>query len=77
MVEVAVHDFIARRSNAAGYSVERRGDTIVVHSPDPGAASRKRRLEGLPPNLFKCPFCPFVTPYQELYVVHCRSHGFL
>jgi hypothetical protein len=49
--------------------------TLVVHSADPVAASQKRTTEKLPPNLFKCPFCSFVTPYEELYTVHTRLHG--
>jgi hypothetical protein len=77
LVEAAVEDFVRRRRDAADYSVEMRGDTIVVHSPDPIAASHRARPERLPPNLFKCPFCPFVTPYEELYVVHYRSHGYV
>jgi len=76
-VEAAVSDFISRRKDASHYSVERAGDRIIVHSPDPIAASHSSRLQGLPPNLMKCPFCSFVTPYEELYVVHYRSHGFV
>lgn len=72
----AVVGFIARRRDAANYSVEKEGERIVVHSPDPIAAAHAKRAGQLPPNLFKCPFCPFVTPYEEAYVVHYRSHGF-
>jgi hypothetical protein len=76
-VERAVRDFVARRNDAEHYSVERIDESILVRSPDPIAASHRRRIEELPPNVYKCPFCPFVTPYQELYVVHYRSHGFV
>ena len=75
LVEAAVADFIARRRDSPHYSAERRGKVIFVHSPDPIAAGRSARVERLPPNLLKCPFCSFVTPYEELYVVHYRSHG--
>lgn len=75
-VEAAVKFFLAKRADAEHYSFERDGDTIVIHSPDPVKAERHRRVPGLPDNLYKCPFCPFVTPYEEAYVVHYRSHGF-
>ena len=67
--------FIARRKNADLYSLERKGNTVIVHSADPIAAKHRARVNGLPPNLYQCPFCPFVTPYEEAYVVHYRAHG--
>lgn len=76
-VESVVSDFVARRKGSEFYSIERVGGSLVVHSADPVAASRRRPTEKLPPNLLLCPFCPFVTPYQELYNVHLRSHGFV
>ena len=73
-----VRAFVSKRRGAEYYSVESNGDEIIVHTPDPLARSRGRRDTGqlLPPNLQKCPFCSFVTPYQELYNIHVRSHGF-
>jgi len=75
-IEGAIRDFLARRNDAAHYSYEWDGDSMVIHSPDPLNAERHRRPPGLPDNIYKCPFCPFVTPYEEMYVVHYRSHGF-
>ena len=84
-VERTVVDFVSRRKDHEFYSVERVAEdgtkggrtSLKVHSADPvAAASRRRSTEKLPPNLMKCPFCSFVTPYEELYVVHVRSHGF-
>jgi hypothetical protein len=75
-VEAIVRRFISRRKDSQYYSLEREGTTFVVHSPDPLARARGRREGELPKNLLKCPFCSFVTPYQELYDVHFRSHGF-
>jgi len=75
-VELIVKDFLSRRSDPSHYSYEVSGEKIVVHSPDPVKAMRERRKPTLPDNVFKCPFCPFVTPYEEMYVVHYRSHGF-
>jgi len=85
LVEQTIKDFISRRKDHQFYSVEKvaddsgdgKGGSLVVHSADPvTAASRRRATEKLPPNLIKCPFCPFVTPYEEYYVIHVRSHGF-
>jgi len=75
-VELIVRNFVSKRNDPTHYSVEVIGDMIVIHSPDPIRAMRERRNPTLPDNVFKCPFCPFVTPYEELYVVHYRSHGF-
>ena len=77
-VASVVRDFVSKRKDAKYYSVEVAGDDIAVRTPDPLARSRGRKDTGqlLPDNLLKCPFCPFVTPYQELYNVHLRSHGF-
>jgi hypothetical protein len=68
--------FVSKRKDADYYSVQEDGDSILVHTPDPLARSRGRRDTGqlLPENLLKCPYCAFVTPYQELYDVHVRSH---
>ena len=74
-IEGIVNGFVSKRKDAAYYSVETAGNTIVVHSPDPLVANKRKRLEVLPPNIMKCPFCPFVTPYQELLDSHTRSHG--
>ncbi|MDG7010879.1 MAG: hypothetical protein JRN57_02040 [Nitrososphaerota archaeon] len=78
-VAAAVRAYVAKRADASHYSVETEGDVIKVHTPDPLARSRGRRDTGelLPPNLMKCPFCGFVTPYKELYDIHFRSHGFM
>ncbi len=77
VVESRIVNFIGRRKEHEFFSVERKGDTFFVHSADPIAAQEHRAQPGLPPNVLKCPFCPFVTPYQEAYVVHTRSHGFV
>ncbi|MDG6982797.1 MAG: hypothetical protein JRM74_05010 [Nitrososphaerota archaeon] len=73
-----VKAFVSKRKDSAHYSVAEAGSSITVHTPDPLARSRGRRDTGelLPENLLKCPFCPFVTPYEELYNIHLRSHGF-
>jgi hypothetical protein len=79
-VEAVVSTFISGRKDSKYFSTTWDGPTLIVHSADPLARShgRKDRGQMLPPNLMKCPFsgCGFVTPYQELYAVHVRSHGF-
>ena len=73
-----VQGWVSKRKDAGHYSVESDGDRVVVRTPDPLARSRGRKDTGqlLPDNLLKCPYCAFVTPYQELYDVHMRSHLF-
>jgi len=73
-----VRRFVSKRNDAEHYSVESDGERVAVHTPDPLSRSRGRKDTGLllPDNLMKCPFCGFVTPYQELYNIHFRSHGF-
>ena len=75
-IEALARNFVTRRKDAKFYSLEWKGSTLVVHSPDPLSRSRARKDARLPDNLLMCPFCPFVTPYQEAYNVHVRSHGF-
>lgn len=76
-VEAIARHFLSRRKDALHYSVERVGDSLLIRSPDPIARARGRKMAQLPGNLLQCPFCPFVTPYQELYNVHVRAHGAL
>jgi hypothetical protein len=75
-VETIVKQFISRRRDSQYYSLEREGDRFVIHSPDPLVRARGRRKDTLPENLLKCPWCAYVTPYEELLAVHCRAHGF-
>jgi len=71
-----VSDFVSRRKDSQYYSVEVRGETLVVHSADPIAASRRKTEYTLPPNLRQCPYCSFITQYEEEYTVHMRAHLF-
>ena len=75
-IEAIVRAFVSRRKDAKHYSVDRDGDLLVIHSPDPLIRDRGRSWAHLPDNLLQCPFCFFVTQYQELYNIHVRSHGF-
>jgi hypothetical protein len=74
-IEKLVRAFISKRKDSEHYSIEWKGETLAIHSPDPLARSRGRKVGQLPDNVLACPFCPFVTQYQEAYNVHVRSHG--
>lgn len=76
VVKNAVEDFISRRKDAEHYSMEEVGERIVVHSADTVGAMRKKAQNQLPPNLRQCPYCAFITPYEEEYAVHVRAHLF-
>jgi hypothetical protein len=71
-----VTDFISRRKDSEHYSFDVNGQTIVVHSADPIAASHRKTENTLPPNLKQCPYCSFITQYEVEYTVHMRSHLF-
>jgi hypothetical protein len=75
VVKEAVAGFVSRRKDAEHYSLEVAGERIVVHSTDPVSAMRKKEQNQLPPNLKQCPFCGFVTEYDDLLMLHIRLHG--
>jgi hypothetical protein len=75
-IESIIRKFVEKRPLAEHYSVEREGDFFLIHSPDPIAGAYGRRKSRLPDNVRQCPFCGFVTPYEELYTIHIRAHGF-
>jgi hypothetical protein len=75
-VQPIVSGFLSRRREGEFYWSEVQGETIVVHSADPIAASHRKPESTLPPNLRQCPYCSFITEYEEEYVVHTRSHLF-
>ena len=75
-LQAIVGSFVSRRKDSQYYSVELDGETIVIHSADPIAASRRKTENTLPPNVKQCPYCAFITEYEEEYVVHVRSHLF-
>jgi hypothetical protein len=76
-VTALVRSYISKQKDASLYSLETDGDKLTVHTPDPLGRSRGRQHAGLPDNLYQCPFCGFVTPFEEVYVVHYRAHGFV
>ena len=70
-----VWGFISRRKDAKYYTLSVAGEVITVHPPVPVAKESRRNPELLPPNLMRCPYCGYVTQYEEEFVVHTRAHG--
>jgi hypothetical protein len=69
--------YISGRKDASPYTVERDGAHLVVHSSVPVSAREKRVEERLPPGLFKCSVCGFVTTSQDGYQDHLRIHDLI
>jgi hypothetical protein len=65
-----VGDFLGEK--APDCRLESEGDAIIVRSPVPRVKTAPN--ESLPPGLLQCPFCAFVTLYEEEYTVHERAH---
>jgi hypothetical protein len=76
MVKNAVESFIWHRDDAGHFSVEVAGDRVIVHSADPASAMSKKEHYRLPPNLKQCPYCSFISEYDEEMTVHVRTHLF-
>jgi len=74
-VATVIRGFLSKRKEAEHYSFETDGERFVVHSADPLARARGRKTMSLPANVLKCPWCGFVTQYQEMYTVHVRAHA--
>ena len=74
-VAAIIRSFLSKRKEAEYYSLNADGERFVVRSADPLARARGRKEMSLPANVFKCPWCAFVTPYQEMYTVHVRAHA--
>jgi hypothetical protein len=70
----AVSRFISERTGSVGYSYQLEGDVITVHATIPAHADKQIDRSQLPPNLMQCPYCSFITQYQEEYNVHLRAH---
>ena len=74
-VAAIIRSFLSKRKEAEYYSLNADGERFVVRSADPLARARGRKEMSLPANVLKCPWCGFVTQYQEMYTVHVRAHA--
>jgi hypothetical protein len=73
-----VKGFISKRKDSSLYGLDVRGDTLMIHSPDPIAARSSRTSRSrLPPNVFQCPACGFMAPSLEKLDYHLRTHDIL
>ena len=72
-----VEEFVSRRKDAQYYSVEKQGDKVVVHSPDPLAAKRTRTHFRVPPGAYQCPACGLILPDEGRYQTHLRTHDLI
>jgi hypothetical protein len=68
----SVGEFITENDLGCTLTVE--NEVVVVHSPI--LRKRSKNMNTLPPGLLQCPYCSYVTQYQEELTVHTRAHLF-
>lgn len=76
-VQSIVKSYISGRKDASAYEVESDGKHIVIHSSVPVSAREKHVEDRLPPGLFQCPVCGFVTTSEDAYHDHLRYHDLM
>ena len=76
-IQSILKSYISGRKDASAYRVESDGKHLVVHSSVPVSAKEKRVEEKLPPGLFHCPVCGFVTTSEDGYHDHLRIHDLI
>ena len=63
--------------DASAYRVESDGKHIAVRSSVLVSEKEKRVEDRLPPGLFQCPVCGFVTTSEDGYQNHLRMHDLI
>ncbi len=76
-VQSILKSCISRMKDGSAYRVESDGEHIVVHSSVPATPQEKRVEDNLPPGLFQCPVCGYVTTSQDQYNDHMRIHDLI
>lgn len=76
-IQSLVRSYLSGRKEGTVFGVEAEGNKIVVHSSVPVSAREKKVPEVLPPGLFQCPACGFVTTSQGQYDYHLRMHDLM
>ena len=76
-IESIISSYLSRADDASAYRVEGDGKRLVVHSSLAVSAKEKKVRETLPPGLFQCPVCGFVTTSKDGYDDHLRMHDLL
>ena len=73
-VRSILQSFISGMKDASSYKIESDGKHIAVRSSVAVSAQEKRVEDRLPPGLFQCPVCGFVTTSEDGYHDHLRMH---
>lgn len=76
-VQSILRSYISRRKDASLYRVESDGKHLAVRSSLALSPKEKRVEDKLPPGLFQCPVCGFVTTSEGSYQDHLRIHDLL
>ncbi len=77
LVQSILRSYIDGRKDASAYRIESDGKHIVVHSSVSMSPQEKRVEDRLPPGLFQCPVCGFVTTSEDGYHDHLRIHDLI
>jgi hypothetical protein len=76
-VQSILRSYISGRKDASALTVESDDQRVVVRSSAPVSAREKRVEERLPPGLFQCPVCGYVTTSEDAYHDHLRLHDLI
>jgi hypothetical protein len=76
-IQSVLKSCISRMKDASAYTVESDGKHIAIRSSVPVSDREKRVEDRLPPGLFQCPVCGFVTTSQDGYRDHLRLHDLI
>lgn len=76
-LRTVVQSYLASRTDASTFKVEEAGNSVVVHSTIPVTTKEKRVKDQLPPGLFQCPVCGYVSTSEDAYQLHLRMHDYV
>jgi len=66
--------FLAARSLSRDYEIALERDEITLRAQKPSPARKFKGGHRPPPNLHICPHCGYVTPYEDVYWIHVKTH---
>ena len=70
----AVDSFFVDRSIAGECSARLDGEKIVIFAPEGYAKAKDGEKSNLPPNVYQCAHCGYITQDETTYRLHERSH---
>jgi hypothetical protein len=76
-VQSILRSYIAGRKDASAFTVESDNQHVVVRSSARVSTREKRVEDRLPPGLFQCPVCGYVTTSEDAYHDHLRIHDLI